>query len=128
VRILLDTCTFLWIADGSPRLSRTARELVLEEQNSLFLSVASAWEIAVKFALGRLSLFDPPHSYVPSRRARNGVFSLPLTEEETLLAGTLARHHNDPFDRILIGQSIVHDLVILSPDPVLAKYPVRLIW
>jgi PIN domain nuclease of toxin-antitoxin system len=128
MRILLDTCTFLWAATDAPQLSRTAIEQISDPENSLFLSAASAWEIAVKYASGRLKLADVPRKYIPARRAIGGIAPLPIHENAALYAAQLPRHHKDPFDRILICQSIIHGLPILSPDPLLAQYPVRLLW
>jgi PIN domain nuclease of toxin-antitoxin system len=128
VRLLLDTCTFLWIAEGSPKLSTTAQDLFRDPDNQVFLSAVSAWEIAIKYAAGKLPLPEPPEHFVPSRRMVHGVTPLALAEEETLHASVLPRHHSDPFDRMLICQSIFHGLAILSPDPLLARYPIRLIW
>lgn len=128
MRLLLDTCTFLWYTTGSPRLSTTAKELVLDNDNELFLSAACIWEIALKFAKGKLNLAEPPATFVPFYRKQGGIAVLELREEAALFSASLPFHHNDPFDRMLICQSIVHGLAILSPDPLLAQYPVRLLW
>lgn len=128
MRLLLDTCTFLWYTSGSDGLSFAAKAALENPDNKLFLSVASIWELALKYAKGKLSLAEPPGTYVPSRRVKLGIAVLDLREEAALFSATLPFHHNDPFDRILICQSIVHGLVILSPDPLLAQYPVRLLW
>lgn len=128
MRLLLDTCTFLWFTSGSDRLSPTARLALEEPANDLFLSVASAWEITVKYSNGQLKLAEPPAVYVPSRRKILDIASLDLYEPAVLQAASLPLYHKDPFDRILICQSIVHGLVILSPDPLLAQYPVRMMW
>jgi PIN domain nuclease of toxin-antitoxin system len=128
VKILLDTCTFLWIAIDAPRLSQRAKDLFADPDNDLFLSAVSGWEIAIKHSRGRLSLPESPEQFIPSRRRLYGLAPLPLKEEAALHLGHLPRHHNDPFDRMLICQSIVHGLPILSPDPLLAQYPARLLW
>lgn len=128
MRLLLDTCTFLWIALGSPELSTTAESLYRDPDNEIFLSAASAWEIAVKYSAGKLPIPEPPQIFVPNRRAVYGLRALPLEEQEALHVSTLPNHHRDPFDRMLISQAIAHSLSLLSPDRVFAKYPVRLIW
>jgi len=128
VRLLLDTCTFLWYTSGSDGLSFAAKAALENPNNELFLSVASVWELALKYAKGKLALAEPPGTYVPSRRAKLGIAVLELREEAALYSTSLPFHHNDPFDRMLICQSIVHGLAILSPDPLLAQYPVRLLW
>jgi PIN domain nuclease of toxin-antitoxin system len=128
VKILLDTCTFLWIATGAPRLSQRAKDLFADPDNDPFLSAVSSWEIAIKHSQGRLPLPEPPEEFLPTCRRLFGIASLPLREEAALYLGRLPRHHNDPFDRMLICQSIVYGLPILSPDPLLAQYPARLLW
>jgi PIN domain nuclease of toxin-antitoxin system len=128
VRLLLDTCTFLWYTTGSPRLSTTAKELVLDSDNELFLSAASIWEIALKYGKGKLDLTEPPATFVPFYRKLGGIAVLDLREEAALYSASLPLHHTDPFDRMLICQSIVHGLAILSPDPLIAQYRVRMLW
>jgi PIN domain nuclease of toxin-antitoxin system len=128
VRVLVDTCTFLWYADNNDRLSNRARTCIEDLGNALYLSVASVWEIAVKSGSGRLALPEPVDTFVPTRRALANVLSLPLQEEAAFVAASLPLLHKDPFDRILICQSIIHGLTILSPDPLLAQYGVRMLW
>jgi PIN domain nuclease of toxin-antitoxin system len=128
VKILLDTCALLWAADDESKLSRTARHILLDGRNEMFLSVASVWEISVKYSQRRLRLRDPPDEFVRKCRREFDIVSLPLFEEAALHVSRLLHHHADPFDRILICQSIVHELAILSPDPALARYSVQIIW
>lgn len=128
MRLLLDTCTFLWLAVDSPRLSARARTLFADPDNEVLLSAVSAWEISVKHALGRLPLPQPPHELVPSERHRHAVEPLPLDEESALLLPRLPPLHRDPFDRMLVCQAMVHALVILTPDRDIAAYPVRTAW
>jgi PIN domain nuclease of toxin-antitoxin system len=125
---LLDTCTFLWIAGDAPELSPRARELFATPDNDVYLSTVSAWEIAVKHALGRLPLPAPPDRFVPEQRVRHGIDMLPLDEESALHLARLPPLHRDPFDRMLVSQAIVHGLVILGPDALLTQYPVRATW
>jgi PIN domain nuclease of toxin-antitoxin system len=128
MRLLLDTSTFLWVVGGAPELSRRARELFADPDNEVYLSVVSAWEIALKHALGRLPLPQPPERFVPAERRRHGVDALPLDEESALHLARLPALHGDPFDRMLACQAIVHGLVVLSADPLLTRYPVRATW
>jgi PIN domain nuclease of toxin-antitoxin system len=128
VRILLDTCTFLWIIGDAPELSNRARELFIDPANDVFLSAVSAWEISVKHGLGRLPLPEPPEKFIPFQRERHGIEALPLEEEATLYLNRLPSSHRDPFDRMLICQAIVHGLVILTPDELVTQYPVRSLW
>jgi len=128
MRLLLDTCTLLWIAANAKELSSRAREFFVDPDNDVFLSVVSAWEIAVKHRLGKLPLPEPVERFVPSLRERYGVTSLPLEEEAALHEARLPALHRDPFDRILISQGIVHGLVIMTPDRLIQQYPVRTSW
>ena len=128
VRLLLDTCTFLWVASGAPDLSVRARDLFTDPDNEVFLSAVSAWEIALKHAAGRLPLPEPPDRFVPAERRRHGIDSLDLDEESALHLARLPPLHRDPFDRMLVCQAIVHSLVILGPDPLIAQYPIRTTW
>jgi PIN domain nuclease of toxin-antitoxin system len=128
MKLLVDTCTFLWIAAGSPALSRRARELFQAADNEVYLSAASAWEIAVKHGLGRLPLPEPPERFVPDMRERLGIAALAIEEESALHVSHLPSLHRDPFDRMIVAQAIVHGLTILTPDPLVTKYPARTLW
>jgi len=128
MRILLDTCTFLWIIGDAPELSKRARELFVDPANDVLLSAVSAWEISVKHGLGRLPLPEPPEKFIPFQRERHGIEALPLEEEATLYLNRLPSSHRDPFDRMLICQAIVHGMVILTPDELVTQYPVRSLW
>jgi PIN domain nuclease of toxin-antitoxin system len=128
VKLLLDTCTFLWLNSGLSRVSPLARGLCADRDNDLYLSVVSAWEIALKQVAGRLPLPQPAAQYVPSRREANGIASLDLSEEAVLQLPKLPPLHTDPFDRLLICQAIAHGLAILTPDACIARYPVRVLW
>lgn len=128
MKLLLDTCTFLWLTIGSPEISKTCTELFQDPANEVFLSAVSSWEISVKHALGKLSLPEPPRAFIPSRRKVYQISALPLREDEVLQTGNLPRLHADPFDRMLICQSIVRGMAILTPDPLISQYPVRVIW
>jgi len=128
MKILLDTCTFLWIITDSPELSKHARDLFRDPANELFLSPVSCWEIAVKHALGRLPLPEPPERFIPSQRKLHGVETLPLEEKATLHLTRLPQLHKDPFDRMLICQVMIHAMVIMTPDELILQYPIRSIW
>lgn len=128
MRILLDTCTFLWIIADAPDLSKRARELFVDPANSIFLSSVSAWEICVKYGLGRLPLPEPPEKFIPRQREKHGIDPLALEEEAAVYLARLPASHRDPFDRMLISQAIVHGMVILTPDELVTQYPVRSLW
>lgn len=128
MKILLDTSTFLWLTTDDPQLSPLARGLIVDSENDLFLSSASAWEISVKYSLKKLSLPEPPYKFVPSRRLAYDIQELPIDEESALQEYRLPRVHADPFDRLLICQAIVHGLVLLTDDERIGEYPVRVVW
>ena len=128
MRILLDTCTFLWIVTDAPELSDLSREVFVNPGNEVYLSAVSTWEIAIKHAIGRLPLPEVPEKFIPAQRQEHGVVSLALEEEATLHLTRLPEMHKDPFDRMLICQAIVQGLVILTPDELIMQYPIRCIW
>ena len=128
MKILLDTCTFLWIVGGAPDLSAEARRAFTNSGNEVYLSAVSAWEISVKHALGRLPLPQPPSRFVPFERARHRIEALPLEEPAALAIERLPDRHRDPFDRMLVCQAIAHGMTILTPDPLIAQYPVPTAW
>jgi PIN domain nuclease of toxin-antitoxin system len=128
MRLLLDTCVFLWVVGGSKDLSPRAREAFADPGNEVFLSAASASEIAVKHRLGKLPLPAPPDVFVPAQRAAHGIEPLPLDEESALHVAKLPDLHRDPFDRMLVAQALVGGLVLLTPDDPLRQYPVRTLW
>ena len=128
MRLLLDTCTFLWVVGGSSELSTRARAAFADPANETFLSAASAWEIAVKHRLGRLPLPTAPDEFVPFQRAAHGIEPLPVEEEAALHVAKLPDLHRDPFDRLLVAQAIVGGLLLLTPDDDIRKYPARTLW
>ena len=97
MRLLLDTAAFLWVVSDASELSRRVRELVVDPENDVYLSAVSAWEIAVKHALGRLPLPDLPERFVPEQRRQQGIEELPLDEESALHLTRLPILHRDPF-------------------------------
>lgn len=128
MNILLDTCAFLWIVRDSPQLSDTAHALFSDPDHTIYLSVISTWEIAIKHGLGRLPLAEPPHRYIPNERDKHNILSLELNEAAVLELRRLPHHHQDPFDRMLICQAIAHSLILLTPDSHIQAYPVRTLW
>jgi PIN domain nuclease of toxin-antitoxin system len=127
MRVLLDTQCWLWMTLSPERFSARARALVEARENVLYLSAASAWEIAIKHALGKLRLPEPPVTYVPARVAALGVQPLAIEHQHALHVATLPAHHRDPFDRLLVAQAQLDDLPILTADPAIGVYDVTTI-
>jgi PIN domain nuclease of toxin-antitoxin system len=128
VKVLLDTQCWLWMQVAPERFSSAAMALVRDLDNGLFLSAVSAWEIAIKYALGKLPLPLPPEEYVPSRLARSGVLALAVTHSHALHVATLPHHHRDPFDRLLVAQAQLEGMAILTVDRQLEPYDVTVHW
>ena len=113
---------------GSDELSPDAIDAFADRKNEVYLSAVSAWEINVKYRLGKLSLPLSPDKFIPKERKRHLVTPLDLSEQDTLHLCKLPTPHNDPFDRMLVCQSIEHSLTILTPDPLITQYPTRSLW
>lgn len=124
---LLDTHTVIWFINGDRELSDNARKAIEKDSSSNFVSIATLWEIAIKVSLGKLEL-NGPFSEVKTQLDLNGFQLLPITWEDTLLITSLPFHHRDPFDRILIAQSISSKLNIITKDDQFKNYSVSLIW
>ena len=124
MRILLDTQCWLWMAAFPERLSPRARALVETTEHELFLSSASAWEIAIKHATGKLQLPESPERYVVTRMARMRTIPLPIEHTHALRVAALPPHHRDPFDRLLVAQAQLEQLPILTSDPLLSRYDI----
>ena len=127
MRVLLDTQCFLWMAGQPERLSRRARTVLEDAQHVLYLSAASAWEIGIKHAAGKLTLPEAPASFVPSRMTALGVLPLGVHHAHALHVSTLPPHHRDPFDRLLVAQAQLEGLSILTSDPLIATYGVEVV-
>jgi len=127
MRILVDTQCWLWMAASPEKLSKHARSLVQTTVNEVLLSTASAWEIAIKHALGKLRLPEPPQRYVPSRVDALRTLPLPIEHSHALRVASLPQHHRDPFDRLLVAQAQLEDLPILTADPIFDRYDVTVI-
>lgn len=128
MRLPLDTVTFLWLVEGNLRVSAHARALTADPANDVYMSVASAWEIAIKYGLGRLPLRIPHDRYVTQQRVRHRIDSLPVNEEAALQVGKLPDLHRDPFDRLIVAQAIVEGMTVVTPDRLVSMYPVRVAW
>jgi PIN domain nuclease of toxin-antitoxin system len=130
VKLILDTCTFLWLVSAEHRLSALAAESITNPDNRVFFSAASAWEVGVKHALGRLPLplGLAPSDFISAARERHGVEPLAIEESDTFELERLPPLHQDPFDRMLICQAIARQAAILTPDDLIRRYPVAVRW
>jgi len=128
VKLLLDTCTFLWSIEGGQELSGVAQRALVDPANEVYLSAVSAWEIVVKHGLGKLPLPEPPEQYVSAQRQLRGIERWPLDEEAALHLHRLPPIHRDPFDRMLICQALVGHFTLVTPDEDIRRYPVRTLW
>lgn len=122
--VLVDTHVWLWMLSSPERLSSGARRVVSSPGTEVFVSAASAWEIAIKYQLGRLTLPEPPAQYVPARIVISGCTPLPIDTAHTLRAGALPLHHGDPFDRVLVAQAQALDIPLVTSDRALLPYEV----
>jgi len=128
VRLLLDTHAFLWFILADPRLSATALGLITDPLNHKHVSPASYWEIAIKIRLGKYKLSAPFEPFMSDQIARNHFTILPITVEHAAVLTTLPLHHRDPFDRMLVAQTMVEAMRIVSIDSVLDAYGVPRLW
>ena len=124
MKLLLDTHVLLWWLADDPRLGADARALIAEPSHAVLVSAASVWEIAIKRTLGKLA-FDADLVAV---MVENRVVSLPITVEHALHAGALSRHHDDPFDRMLIAQAQLEQASLVTHDAQFASYEVEILW
>jgi len=125
MKLLLDTHIFLWHVTGDDRLLLGFKEKILDPENEVFVSPISIWEAIVKSSLGKLSLPEEPETYLLELRIQHQFASLPLDERSVRHLRKLPSHHRDPFDRMLICQAMEHDLILVTLDEEIRKYPVN---
>ena len=128
MKYLLDTNVWLWTVWEPERIARRAREAIADLSHDVFLSAVTSWEVAIKAATGKLKLPESPASYVPRRMAEQGLRPLAVSHPHALAVFELPNHHRDPFDRLLVAQARLEDMVLVTADPVLEKYPVETLW
>lgn len=128
MRILLDTHAFLWWVSDDPQLSTTAKTVISDPSNTVFLSVVSAWEIIIKQGTGKLTLPEPVEVYISDRIVSNQFVALSVELPHILRVASLPVLHRDPFDRLLIAQSQSDNLLMISADHLIRQYPITVIW
>ena len=128
MKILLDTNTLLWFIAGSPNLSAIARTLIEDAASEKYVSIAALWETAIKISIGKMSLAAPFDILFPHQLQISGFVILPNKINHASAITTLPFHHRDPFDRIMIAQTIEENMNIISIDTVLDDYSVTRLW
>lgn len=127
MRYLLDTHVWLWLATRPERIRPELLDELGHERTRLLFSAVSSWEIAIKWALGRLELPEPPARYVPENMRQSKADGLAVEHTHALQVATMPRHHRDPFDRLLIAQSQIESIPIITADPAFEAYDVEVI-
>jgi PIN domain nuclease of toxin-antitoxin system len=128
MKLLLDTHTFIWWQSQSSKLSPNVFRLIENRNNTVFISLATIWEIQIKVQLGKLQLNIPLAEIVENQQNINNIQVLPITVNHIFALDNLPFYHKDPFDRILIAQAIAEDAILLTRDAIFAQYPVNISW
>jgi PIN domain nuclease of toxin-antitoxin system len=128
MRLLLDTHSWLWMESEPERLGAAAERALRSLQNELWLSVASCWEVAIKFGAGRLLLSAHPSLYIPERLLRDSLRLVPIDLAHVTAVASLPHHHRDPFDRLLVAQAQAERLTLVTNDPAFGAYGIPLLW
>jgi len=128
MKMLLDTCSFLWLVTEDKKLlnSKTI-DAFLDKGNEIYFSIVSAWEISIKSSIGKLILSLPVHEFLQKQIVVNELSVLPIGLRHVTKVADLPFHHKDPFDRLLIAQAITEDMSIISSDPVFHHYSVKIV-
>ncbi len=128
MKYLLDTMVWLWSVGPTENIGEKGLEILRSGDEEIYFSAASVWEIAIKTKIGKFRLPDIPTRYIPKRLTDQGVRPLSIAQNHALKVYDLARHHDDPFDRLIIAQAIAEEFTVLTSDRVFAKYPVDIVW
>ncbi len=126
--LILDTHAFLWWASGSPKLSKMARSAIEDTDNTVYLSVASVWEIVIKVNTDKLKLDESLETMVATHCEKSGFQLLPIDLSHVYQLQSLPNHHRDPFDRILVAQALTEGAMLITVDPLVTQYPVPILW
>lgn len=128
MKYLLDTVVWLWSVGPTELIGNAGLEILRRGDREIYLSVASVWEISIKARTGKFELPEEPARYIPSRLALQGIRGLPISQNHVIKTYDLVLHHNDPFDRLIIAQALVEEMVILTSDRLFRKYPAEVVW
>ena len=127
MRVLIDTCVFLWMRMAPDRLAPDVRKMLVDRTNDVLFSAVSSWEIGIKFSIGRLDLPEPPAVFVPARIASSGLTPVAVEHSHALGVASLPMHHRDPFDRLLIAQATEMQVPIVTDDRNFDLYEIEVI-
>lgn len=127
-RVLLDTQALLWFLLDDPRLSRAALAMISDANNQVLVSPASLWEVGIKISIGKYSLPEPFEAFMDRELAENSFVLLSIQTRHVSALTSLAHHHRDPFDRLIIAQAMAEGIPLVSADAAFASYPVTVIW
>ena len=128
MKYLLDTHAFLWFVLDDKRISTEAKSIIEDSRNEIYFSAASAWEMAIKTKLARLKIAGDFESFVIEQLSTNSFVPLSITIAHSLYTERLPEVHKDPFDRILVAQSNLEDLPLISKDKKIRNYEVKMVW
>ncbi|RKX46274.1 MAG: type II toxin-antitoxin system VapC family toxin [Verrucomicrobia bacterium] len=128
MKYLLDTHAFLWWIGDDPALSEKARAIISAGENKIYLSAVSVWEIAIKSRLGRLEMTEGLEAFMDRQIRENSFQPLPITLTHSAKVLSLSNHHRDPFDQMLVAQSMVEEMPIISIDKMIGTYEVKVVW
>ena len=128
MNLLMDSHTVLWFGSDNPKLSPVAIDLIEDSRNQIFVSIASLWEIAIKISLGKLQIEQPLGEYVKTHLFSNDIQILPISQSHIMQVIMMPFHHKDPFDRMIVAQSLVENIPIIGIDAKFDAYGIRRFW
>lgn len=127
MNLLLDTHIFLWFVNDDPKLNDRLKDLIENESNFSYLSIASVWEMSIKYNLGKLKLAPSYEDFVERQIRESSIILLSIELEHLRINASLPFHHKDPFDRVIIAQSMAENIPIITVDSIFNQYPVILV-
>jgi PIN domain nuclease of toxin-antitoxin system len=128
MKYLLDTVVWLWSVGSVENIGAEGEAVLKDNDADIYLSTASSWEIAIKAKIGKSTLPEPPPSYIPKRLAEQNIQALTINQTHALKVYDLPLHHRDPFDRLIIAQALIEEMVVLTSDRDFEKYSVQVVW
>lgn len=128
MKLLLDTHAFIWLWEDASKVPPRVLAACENPDNTLYLSIASVWEMQIKVAVGKLTFKQPLAEIIEQQKNENGISILPVSLSHIWLLATLPGHHNDPFDRMLVAQATADKLSLVTSDRYIARYPVEIFW